>query len=391
MPITPGGSETFSSSFDLDREPLAGRVRTTAGAWLARSRIGLGALVRRASRRPYASAAKMSALVAEREAAAAALAEAECRYRGLIDTMGVAVYTTDTQGRLTLYNEAAVRLWGCRPALGDARFCGAWKLYTPDGEPLPHDECPMAVALRENRVVTGGEAVAERPDGTRVPFAAYPAPLRDADGTLVGAVNVLMDITERKSLENQLTTANAELAILSTIDCLTGLANRRQFDRVLSNEWGRAEREQCPLSLLLIDADCFKAYNDAHGHPAGDAVLKAVAACLRDNLRRSTDLAARYGGEEFAVVLPNTGLQGAADVAEEIRRSVLALGLPHGASALGIVSVSIGVAAVVPHDGDSATSLLERADAALYEAKRRGRNRTEVKPVLLAASEAMTA
>ena len=318
-----------------------------------------------------------------RAAAEAALAAAEARYRGLIDAMGVAVYTTDAEGRLTLYNEAATVLWGCRPALGCARFCGAWKLYTPDGAPLPHADCPMAVALRENRPLRE-EAIAERPDGTRVPFSAFPAPLRDAEGAVVGAVNVLVDITEQKTLEHRLTLANADLALLSTTDCLTGLANRRHFDQVLAREWQRADRERQPLSILLLDADCFKAYNDAHGHPAGDEVLKAIAACASANLHRPTDLAARYGGEEFAAVLPNTDINGAVQVAEGIRRAVMARGLPHGAAASGFVSVSIGVASAIPHDGDSAASLLERADATLYEAKRLGRNRTEARFVRLA-------
>ena len=155
----------------------------------------------RAIERPDAQIVDTAILMAERDAAMAALAAAEQRYRGLIDAMGAAVYTTDVDGRLTLYNEAAAALWGQHPKLGDARFCGAWRLQTIDESPMPHDECPMAVSLREKRPIAGGEAIAERPDGTRVTFAAYPAPLRDASGEVVGAVNVLVDITERKSAE----------------------------------------------------------------------------------------------------------------------------------------------------------------------------------------------
>jgi PAS domain S-box-containing protein len=140
-------------------------------------------------------------LIAQREAAEMALLEANQRYRNLIDAMGAAVYTTDIEGRLTLYNEAAAALWGRRPTLGDDRFCGAWKLYEVNGSPMPHNECPMALSLREKRPIIGGEAVAERPDGSRVPFAAYPAPLRDASGAIVGAVNVLVDLTERRLTE----------------------------------------------------------------------------------------------------------------------------------------------------------------------------------------------
>jgi PAS domain S-box-containing protein len=123
----------------------------------------------------------------------------------LLDLLPAAIYTTDAAGRITYFNEAAARLWGCRPELGKAEFCGSWKLYWPDGRPLPHDQCPMARALKEGRAIHGMEAVAERPDGTRVPFMPYPTPLLDADGTLIGAVNMLVDISERNAAERTLT------------------------------------------------------------------------------------------------------------------------------------------------------------------------------------------
>jgi PAS domain S-box-containing protein len=122
----------------------------------------------------------------------------------LLQALPAAVYTTDAAGHITFYNEAAAELWGCRPELGKSEFCGSWKLYWPDGTPLPHDECPMALALREKRPVRGMEAIAERPDGTRVPFIPYPTPLFDAAGTLIGAVNALVDITERHAAEKQI-------------------------------------------------------------------------------------------------------------------------------------------------------------------------------------------
>ena len=119
----------------------------------------------------------------------------------LLKALPTAVYTTDAAGRITFYNDAAVALWGCRPELGKSEWCGSWRLYWPDGRPMPHDECPMAIALKEKRLISGAEAVAERPDGTRVPFLAYPTPLWDETGTLVGAVNTLVDITDRKKAE----------------------------------------------------------------------------------------------------------------------------------------------------------------------------------------------
>jgi PAS domain S-box-containing protein len=119
----------------------------------------------------------------------------------LLDALPVAVYMTDAEGRITYYNEAAVELWGNRPQLGTSQWCGSWKLFWPDGRPLPHDQCPMAVTLKEGRPVRGVEAIAERPDGTRVDFLPYPTPLFDASGRLTGAINLLLDITERHANE----------------------------------------------------------------------------------------------------------------------------------------------------------------------------------------------
>jgi PAS domain S-box-containing protein len=134
----------------------------------------------------------------------ATLRERERRFRGLLDALPAAVYTTDAAGRITYYNDAAAVLWGHRPPLGTSEWCGSWKLYWPDGTPLAHDECPMAIALKEDRIVRGMEAVAERPDGTRVPFIPYPTSIHDEAGKLIGAVNMLVDITDRKRADSKL-------------------------------------------------------------------------------------------------------------------------------------------------------------------------------------------
>ena len=124
-------------------------------------------------------------------------------FHQMLDALPTAVYTTDAAGHITYYNDAAATLWGHRPALGSTEWCGSLRLYRPDGTPMAHDECPMAVALKEKRPVAGREAAAERPDGTRVPFLAYPTPLYDRTGRLTGAINMLVDITERKRAEQQ--------------------------------------------------------------------------------------------------------------------------------------------------------------------------------------------
>jgi PAS domain S-box-containing protein len=142
-----------------------------------------------------------------------ALSDVSGLSREAIEALPAAIYITDAEGRLTFYNEAAVELWGCRPELGESKFCGSWKLYWPDGTPLPHHECPMAMALHHERPIRGMEAVAERPDGTRIPFIPYPTPLFDASGRLIGAVNLLVDISERKRAEANLAERQSQLAV----------------------------------------------------------------------------------------------------------------------------------------------------------------------------------
>ncbi|HEX7907452.1 MAG TPA: diguanylate cyclase [Paraburkholderia sp.] len=171
------------------------------------------------------------------------------------------------------------------------------------------------------------------------------------------------------------TRAEAELQRVAATDALTGLANRRAFDHRLAQEWRRAQREQTPLSLLFMDIDHFKRFNDTYGHATGDEVLAVVAERIQSGMRRAEDLAARYGGEEFAVVLPNTSLEGAAKVAEKIRKRVESAGLAHKGSERGQVTISIGCAACQPPDAGGAAALLAAADAQLYAAKAAGRNR----------------
>jgi two-component system, chemotaxis family, CheB/CheR fusion protein len=130
-----------------------------------------------------------------------ALLRGETHFRQVLDLLPAAVYITNAAGLITYYNEAAASLWGHHPPLGLSEWCGSWKLYWPDGRPLPHDQCPMALALREERPIRGMEAIAERPDGIRIPFIPYPTPLYDASGALIGAVNMLVDITDRKRAE----------------------------------------------------------------------------------------------------------------------------------------------------------------------------------------------
>ena len=187
-------------------------------------------------------------------------------------------------------------------------------------------------------------------------------------------LQTVRDITERKVAERAVKDAYKALETLAATDALTGLANRRTFDQTLSHEWRRGLRDQRPLSLLMIDADFFKAYNDEYGHPRGDSCLKQIAEAVREVISRPGDLVARLGGEEFVVILPETGMDGAIQLSEEICESLRGRRIPHKASPLDMVTVSVGCATLVPEFGRQSVHLVELADSALYEAKRRGRN-----------------
>jgi diguanylate cyclase (GGDEF)-like protein/PAS domain S-box-containing protein len=200
-----------------------------------------------------------------------------------------------------------------------------------------------------------------------------------------GFIVVLRDISKRKRAEEQLEAANTELLHLASMDGLTGLFNRRRFDEAIGSEWRRAAREKRSLSLLLLDVDRFKSFNDQYGHQEGDACLRAVAKAIEGCVGRPADLVARYGGEEFVVLLPGTNGSGAEKLGEQIRAAIAALGLVHEGNPAhgGVVTASIGSATCVPttnRDDASSTltdpsALIVAADQALYEAKRSGRNR----------------
>ena len=178
----------------------------------------------------------------------------------------------------------------------------------------------------------------------------------------------------------QLEVANDKLEKLATLDGLTNIANHRRFQDFLSHEWQRSQRQQTPISLLLMDVDFFKLYNDTYGHQGGDECLKQVARVLGETVKRATDLAARYGGEEFAIILSDTDDTGALAIAESVRSQIESLRVPHAASKVNeYVTLSIGVATAIPDIDTGQDSLIAAADQALYVAKEKGRNRCEAK------------
>ena len=202
----------------------------------------------------------------------------------------------------------------------------------------------------------------------------YTTVLRSNVGRYMGRVWFFRDISRHKLNEQRLQDAYHAVETLAITDALTGLANRRRFDQYLAAEWRRGLRDNYPLSLLLIDADLFKSYNDQYGHLNGDACLQQIAEVAQLTATRSVDLVARFGGEEFAVILPKTPVDGAVDVAKTISENLRARKIPHAGSPTGIMTLSIGCATVSPQAGANPAWLIELADQALYRAKRSGRN-----------------
>ncbi len=209
-----------------------------------------------------------------------------------------------------------------------------------------------------------------------IDFISKPVSKVELRARVRSVLRLKQEMDQRKQREKELERITLQLEALSNLDGLTGVPNRRQFDETYPNEWRRCLREQAPLSLLMIDIDYFKNYNDTYGHLQGDTCLKYVAQAIKCSLKRPADLVARFGGEEFCVVLPHTDAEGSLGMARAIQHSIAALGLAHEASDVaGIVTVSIGCAFRLPQRDDDPTQLLREADEALYEAKRAGLNR----------------
>jgi diguanylate cyclase (GGDEF)-like protein/PAS domain S-box-containing protein len=214
------------------------------------------------------------------------------------------------------------------------------------------------------------------PDGDYVWIRDVVHVVRHPDGSPEALVGFMFDISERKKAEDKILQLQKELETLSYQDSLTMVANRRMFDTILEMEWARARVTAQPLSLVLVDIDFFKAYNDRHGHPQGDACLREVAKVLDDAASRTRDLCARLGGEEFALLLPGAGALAAQEVARRCRKLLLQAQLPHGGSPVSdFVTCSMGVATIVPGAHDHARAFIELADRRLYEAKNGGRDR----------------
>lgn len=304
----------------------------------------------------------------------ARLAESRAQLHAVIGTALSAIVTLDEDGVVLSANPATATIFG-------------W----PEGEligrdirvlmpPAPDEDDPLALIGARGSGVRAGRAApqdvrARHRDGQGVAVQLALSRL-DTVGGGPRYVALFTDLSEREAYAQALRDANAQLAHLSETDALTGIANRRRFDRALHDEWQRSSRHGQPLALLLIDVDHFKRYNDSRGHPMGDECLRAIARILRNCVRRAGDLVARYGGEEFALLLPHTDAAEAMALALACIEAVESAALPHPDSPLAPhVTLSVGVASAASAGEPSPTALLDAADSAVYAAKRAGRRR----------------
>lgn len=318
-----------------------------------------------------------SADITERIRAEAALAESEVRFRTAMESLQSGVLLRDREGRVIMCNPEGAAILGVDPALllGQAASQQAYRVVREDASECGPEDFPTVRTLRTGLEVRDEVFGILRPDGRTAWVSANSAPIFfGSDPTPALAVLCFTDITARLEQERQLETqrkalieANGKLKALATTDGLTGIRNHRSFQDTLERAFRRARKLGRNLSVVLIDADHFKSYNDSFGHPAGDAVLRCLAELLESAVR-SGDCVARYGGEEFAMVLPDRDASAAVALAERVRASVHGHRFPHRA-----VTVSLGVASLADDVLDPA-SLIARADQALYASKHAGRN-----------------
>jgi PAS domain S-box-containing protein len=228
-------------------------------------------------------ASKIARDITERKEAEAKLQDSERRLKELLTAIPAAIYTTDAQGKITYFNQTAVELAGRTPTLGSDEWCVTWKLYWPDGTPLPHDQCPMAIALKEGRPIRNVEALAERPDGTRVPFIPYPTPLRDAKGNVVGAINMLVDVSERKQAETQ--------------------------QRILFNELNHRVKNNMQMLQSLLDLGGRQTESPEARRVLMEASSRIAAMAAAQQILYATPEATRFGVQEFLDAVCQTARQ----------------------------------------------------------------------------------
>jgi diguanylate cyclase (GGDEF)-like protein/PAS domain S-box-containing protein len=311
-----------------------------------------------------------SIVLAQRDRIASALQKNSALYRLVTEHSRDIIVLADLNGRLVYVSPAVKDVLGYEPE----------ELLSEKLESVTHpdDQEEYLKVLSNLRKGQDGQYFTYRDrkkSGAYIWVEGNIRLYRDSEtGEPIGFLNIVRDISRRKKDEEELKRAYRAVEVLAGVDGLTGIANRRRFDEVLEQEWRRGIRDRNPLSLLLLDVDCFKSYNDHYGHVRGDSCLKQIAEAALDVVSRTTDVIARFGGEEFALILPNTSHAGAKEVAEHVRAMVERRALVHIGNPHKVVTVSIGCATLTPQFRMSSLQLIELADQALYTAKHKGRN-----------------
>jgi len=351
------GADDFLSK-PLDRAELASRLS------VARRILEMEHQLREANRELAEQKEALELRTRALEMSQEMIQQANLRFRELFDNVPVACFTFDADGTIYEWNRAAEQLYG-------------WKAYEVLQRKSIYDtiataEGEKAIADLIRRVMQGeqnvtAEGIDRRKDGSTRYVLRSLFPLHGSSGEIVAGICASVDITERVEQENQLRLLNERLAGLAYTDALTGLLNHRAMQDALSQLFLQARRTQATFSFILADIDHFKRFNDTYGHRAGDEVLRLVAQVMQQHAP-SGGLVARYGGEELAVLLPDYSLEEAIYIAEQMRQAIAAQPNPYRQ-----ITASFGVAEYMPYML-SATEIIEVADAALYEAKRAGRN-----------------
>ena len=299
------------------------------------------------------------------------LEEKEEYMRSILNTSLEAILTMNEHGIVELVNPAVEKMFGYNKKELIGKNIST---LMPNSIASFHQNKVDTYMQSGNKKMTGRrlETEARRQNGE-----IFPVAVSVSDNIINGRhifTSVISDITEQRSMMNALQVKNDELEYLSSHDQLTGISNRRSIDEYMHREWDRAHRQKSNVSVLMLDVDNFKTYNDNYGHQAGDLCLKRIAEIMKENLHRPADYLGRYGGEEFIVILPETDIEGGLLVAENLRDAVESLKIPHEKSNYGSVTISIGIASTVPKKVNNFEKIISCADKALYEAKSLGRN-----------------
>ncbi len=306
--------------------------------------------------------------------------ESENIYKTILMASPDDITIADLSGRILMVSKAANRIFGY--PYGEGPGMSVMDFIVPED----HERARANIIKMINENYPGpNEYRGLRKDGSRFDIEVNNALIRDEAGNPIRMVLIVRDITNRKRAEQRIKELVHQLEIErdlaqkhSLTDSLTGLFNRRFFDNALQTEFSRYKRSGSQLSLIMLDVDHFKKYNDYYGHLNGDKCLQKIAEALKTKVKRGTDIVARYGGEEFVVILPDTNLQGATILADRLRQFVSKLGIPHAESDVSnFVTISLGIAATGEHSFTDGTQLVALADKALYYAKENGRNRFE--------------